>query len=154
MKRFCGSVFTFCILLTSVSCASIEDVERLQGQLNAYSHASGDVRGLRADLRKVQDQIEGLERRTKTAQETTDKLRRQLVELETEQGTAATGYTAQVHQLIRNLVQGYQAEVETYRRHLQHMEQTAKGLEDLNTMTTAKPSDGQPFSPALSPMTR
>ena len=155
MNRFWGAVFSFGLLLTLVSCAAVQDVERLRGQLNTYqSHASSEARELRANLRKVQDQLQGVERKTKQAQEAVDEVRRQLVQVEAEQGTAAAGYTAQVHALIQALVQGYQAEVESSRQHLQQVEQAAKGLEQLNTLTTVKPSEGHGVSPALSSVTR
>ena len=151
MNKFCGAVFSAGLLVTVVGCASSQDLEQLRRQLNSYqSNSGGDVRELRTNLRKVQDHLQGLERKAKAAQDSLDEIRHQLVQVETEQGTAAASHAAKVQVLIQALAQGYQAEAEMYRRQLQRIEQTAKGFEQLSPMRTAKPVEGQGLSPALS----
>jgi len=152
MNQVCGSLFSVGLLLTVVGCASIEDLDRLQRQLNNYqSNSVGEVRELRTNLRKVQDQLQGLERKTKTAQDSIDDMRGQLVQIQTEQGTAAASQMAKVQALIQALAQGYQAEAEMYRRHLQRVEQAAKGFEQLSPpVRTAKPTEGQGMSSVFS----
>src|SRR3712207_605146 len=111
---------------------------------------SAEIRKLQANLQKVQDQLQGLEVKTSMAQQGIDEMRGQLVQAETEQGTAAASQTAKVQALIHALAQGYQAEVETYRRNLQRLEQAAKGFEQLSPGMTAESPEGQPLSPVLS----
>jgi predicted nucleic acid-binding Zn-ribbon protein len=137
MKRLCSFVCSFGLLFTLVSCASSKDMGRLRGQLNSYqSNSTGEIRALQANLRKVQDQIQGLGG--------------QLVQVDTEQGTTAASQTAKVQALIQALAQEYQAEAEMYRRHLQRLEQAAKGFEQLSPVRITMPEEGQPFSSALS----
>ena len=151
MKRLYGSLWGFGLLVTLVSCASSKDMERLRGQLNSYqSNSTTEIRNLQANLHKMQDQLQGLEVKTSMAQQSIDDMRGQLVQAETEQGTASDSQTARIQALIHALAQGYQAEVETYRRNLQRLEQAAKGFEQLSPAMTANPPEGQPFSPTLS----
>ena len=150
MKRLYGSLWGFGLLVTLVSCASSKDMERLRGQLNSYqSNSTAQIQNLQVNLHKMQDQLH-------MAQQSIDDMRGQLVQTETEQGTTTASQTARIQALIHALAQGYQAEVETYRRNLQRLEQAAKGFEQLSPVMTANPSEGanppggQPFSPTLS----
>jgi len=147
MKRLYGSIWSVGLLVTLISCASSKDMERLRGQLNSYqSNSTAQIQNLQASLHTMQDQL--------------DDMRGQLVQTETEQGTTVASQTARIQALIHALAQGYQAEVETYRRNLQRLEHAAKGFEQLSPVMTTTPSEGatlsegQPFSPTLSSESR